>query len=438
MASKPFGRTALWPVTTLISLASASIASPAMAGGFYLQEQSPEGTGRAFAGEAAAADSAATIYFNPAGMTELDGTQIVVGVHLLDIDARQDNRGSTRSIPGGTTVPTGGGDGGNPFYDVAAVPVGYLSHRLSERLWLGLGINAPFGLVVDYEDDFFARYDSRRSELRTYNAQPSVAYRVDDRLSVGFGLSIQYVEAELTNALPQPDPAAGDGFSRVAGDDVSLGWNAGLAYEVGGTRLGVHFRSGIDHEIRGDFTIEDLAGPLAAANGERDARAQLRLPSVASIGIRQAIGPDLRLLAGASWYNWSVFETIDATDGGDLLLSSEQGYRDTFDISVGGEYDVSEALTLRAGFKWDETPTGDRLRTTRVPDGDRYWATAGLTWRTGRFAFAASYAHIFVDASTIAREERFYEGTPAQVVTTTNALTRGNVDQIALSIGVTL
>ena len=261
---------------------------------------------------------------------------------------------------------------------------------------------------------------------------------MSDSISIGLGLDIQYVEAELSNALPQVDPSFADGLSVLEGDDVSLGWNFGIAYEAGGTRVGAHFRSGIRHELRGTFEVEGLQGPLAAANSVRDARAELSLPSIATFGIRQNIGVRSRILAGASWYNWSVFETIEARDGDDVLLASEQDYRDTFDVSLGGELDLTSAITLRAGFKWDETPTNDALRSTRVPDGDRYWATAGVSWRTGRYRIAASYAHIFVEASPIDRSEAFYGGTPAQTLVTTTATTRGNVDQFAFSVAIDL
>jgi long-chain fatty acid transport protein len=202
-----------------LALATATLAAPpCAAGGFYLQEQSPKSTGRANAGEAAAADGPETILFNPAGMTELEGTWVAAGVHLLDVKAAQADAGSRRSVPGGGVIPVGGGDGGNPFNNPVPVPNGYASIQIDDRLWAGLAINAPFGLVVEYDDNFFGRYDSLRSELFTLNVQPSVAYKFSDSLSVGVGVNFQYVDAELTSALPQVSPLLTDGRSRLAGD----------------------------------------------------------------------------------------------------------------------------------------------------------------------------------------------------------------------------
>ena len=207
-------------------------ATPVFAGGFYLQEQSAREVGRAFSGEAASADSPATIYFNPAGMTELEGVQIEIGGEMLFVNSGQENRGTTRSIPGVTNAfPVPGGDGGNPFSQPLVVPQAYASAQMSDRLWVGLGVSSPFGVVVDYDDDFFGRYDSNRSDVFTINVQPSVAYKINDNLSIGAGFDVQYIDVELTNAVPNLSPLSGDGFLSVKGDDFSLGWNVGAQFE---------------------------------------------------------------------------------------------------------------------------------------------------------------------------------------------------------------
>jgi len=156
-------------VTLLLSVAAA--AAPASAGGFFLQEQSPLAVGRAFAGGAAIGDSAATIWYNPAGMTRLPGVNIDIGAHGLLIDSAQSDRGSTRGVAGtALQVPNGGGSGGNPFDKPVIVPSGYASFQVADsRLFLGLGISAPFGLKVVYDDDFFGRYDSIKSDVKAFN-----------------------------------------------------------------------------------------------------------------------------------------------------------------------------------------------------------------------------------------------------------------------------
>ena len=159
--------------------------------------------GRAFAGKSAMSEDASTIFFNPAGMTRLQGPEATAGVHLLLPRADMENRGSTstdrRHRP--VTQPIGGGDGGNP-YDPTPVPNAYFAYPLMNRdLWVGLGVSAPFGLANKYNADWFGRYNSIETELLTLNIAPSVAYKVLDWVSIGGGIDIQYADAKLTNAI---------------------------------------------------------------------------------------------------------------------------------------------------------------------------------------------------------------------------------------------
>ncbi|KPF75603.1 hypothetical protein IP88_07095 [alpha proteobacterium AAP81b] len=420
-----------------ISLAGllAAAATPALAGGFYLQEQSPTGVGRAFAGEAAIADNAATIFFNPAGMTRLPGFQTDSGIHVLGLQAAQADRGSTRNFPGGATAPTGGGTGGNPFDQPVVVPSGYASLQLSDRLWVGVGVSTPFGLVVVYDEGWFGRYDSQKSDLKAYNFQPSAAFKVNDWLSIGGGVDIQYIAARLTSALPNLAPGAPDGRLAIRGDDISVGWNVGVLADLKFARVGAHYRSGIDHRLDGDATLSGLLGPLAARNGEVPGIAPIALPDIVRASAVVPLGK-ARLLGGVTWTNWSRFQRITVEDAsGTAFIESDQNYRDTWSYNFGGEYDINAKFTVRAGVMYDETPTVDGFRTTRVPDGDRTWASAGLTWRaTPKLAVNASYAHVFVASADVERTDPIYVGTPAETLVTTRSRGSGNVDQFATSV----
>lgn len=411
-------------------------ATPAFAGGFFLQEQSPLAVGRAFAGEAAIGDSAATVWYNPAGMTRLPGTSFELGTHILDIESAQSDRGSTRGVTGTLQLPTGGGDGGNPFARPILVPAGYLSAQIADtRLWLGLGISAPFGLKVIYDDDFFGRYDSIGSDIKSFNIQPSVAYKISDRISVGAGLDIQTFKATLTSALPNVSPALPDARSRIDGEDLSFGWNAGVLVDLGQVRLGGHYRSSVKHTLDGALQVEGLVGPLAGGNGSRFGLAPVSTPDIATVSA--VFGADrLRLLGSVNWYNWSRFERIRvSTPGGTVLADSEQQYRDTWSYSGAVEYDVSDKFTLRAGSMFDQTPTRDEFRTTRVPDGNRIWASTGLTMRVSEaVALNASYAHIFVKTKQIDRTDPFFVGTPAATSARIRSENSGNVDMVAGSV----
>lgn len=454
-------------IASLLLAGMMAVPLPALAGGFYLQEQSPKETGRALSGGAAAADDPSTVYFNPAAMTQLSGIQTSVGGVLLFAAAGQQNRGSTRagpSIGGGpvllpATAPVTGGSGGNPFDKVIPVPSFYVTGQVTDRIWIGIGVTAPFGLKLDYDPDFFGRYDSLHTDLKTYDVQPSFAYRLTDHLSVGGGIDVQYAKVKLTNALPQLSPfifsgpsslpvigfppstslpsvtLAPDGLATIKGDDWSVGWNAGLFYTTGGTNWGIHYRSGMQHRIQGSATLSGLLGPLARAglNGTTGASAPLNLPDVVTLSMMHRLTPHARAMLTARWYNWSVFEQIAITSGTGTSVKALH-YCDSYSFSAGGEVDVSPALTLRAGTMFDRTPTDPQYLTTRVPDGDRVWLSGGATWAMSpQLAVNLSYAHNFVGKANLIRPDHYYSGA-ASVTTTTRSLTSGNADQIAASV----
>ncbi|WP_313802794.1 OmpP1/FadL family transporter [Sphingobium sp.] len=426
------------PIFTSLLLSGVLAAPvPALAGGFYLQEQSPKETGRALAGAGAAADDPSTIYFNPAAMTELSGVQTSVGGIALMASAHQANRGTTRTVPTlpGVRVPVAGNSGGNPFEKVIPVPSFYATAQVTDRLWLGLGVNAPFGLKLDYDDGFFGRYDSLYTNLKTYNIQPSAAYKLNGNFSIGGGVDVQYVKVTLTNALPQLSPLIPtDGLARVKGDDWTVGWNAGLFYTNGDTNVGVSYRSGIRHRLTGTQTISGLIGFPVNPNGTVNATAPLDLPDIATVGFMHRLTPRLRAMISARWYNWSKFKGIAITTAVGSTTNKELDYKDSYSVSLGGEVDVSPALTLRAGTMFDRSPTNPQHLTTRVPDGDRVWLSAGATWNiSSAFALNLSYAHNFVEKANIIRPDSYYPS-PATVTATTLSQTSGNADQIGASL----
>lgn len=420
---------------SFVAVILATTAAPALAGGFFLQEQSPLDVGRAFAGSAALGDSAATVWYNPAGMTNLPGLNVELGAHLLDVTSGQRDLGSTRSGPAGS-FPSGGNSGGNPFSNPVFIPSGFASYQVGQsKLWLGLGISAPFGLKVVYNDGFFGRYDSLKSDLKSYNIQPSAAYKITDNISIGGGVDVQYFKATLTSALPNLSPLQPDGLLRIKGNDWSVGWNLGVQGNFGPVRLGAHYRSSIKQKLDGTVTISGLLGPLAGSNGVRDGIAPISTPDIATVSGVYSFG-QARLLASVNWYNWSKFKRITVEDAsGAAFLDSEQNYRDTWGYSLGGEYDVSKKLTVRVGTMHDQTPTRDNFRTTRVPDGNRWWATTGLTYRLNdNIALNASYAHIFVKSATVDRIDPLFAGTPAVTTVRTFSQNTGNADELAGSI----
>ena len=296
-------------------LAGLGLSGSAGANGFSLPVQDALQVGRANAGNVAAASDASTVFHNPAGMTELDGAQALAGMTVVYAGYDVDDRNSTASTPatGGAAVPVAG-EKGDPR-TVAPVPTAFYARPLGEEknFWVGLALTAPWGLGVQYDDDWFGRYDLIETRLTTINVSPALAYRVTEWLSIGGGVNVEYADAKLTNALPDtlapggPSPAT-DGISKFTGDSLAFGFNVGVMLKPWShTRIGLHYRSAIEHRLRGTFRVSGLSGALAPGNGRTDANVKLNEPDVAAIGVVHEALPGTTLFAEAQWFNWSRF-----------------------------------------------------------------------------------------------------------------------------------
>ncbi|WP_119459846.1 outer membrane protein transport protein [Rhodospirillaceae bacterium SYSU D60014] len=426
----------VWATTTFFTV-------NAQAAGLYFQEQGAVGIGRANAGSAAAADDESTIFFNPAGMTNLDGASLALSTTFLMPRADFSNEGSTATTPGnsGAPAPISGGDGGNPF-GVTTIPNLYVVSPVAGRdLWLGFSVTAPFGMKLEYDDDWFGRYESTYTDLQVIDFGPSVAYRVSDSLSIGGGLDIQYANATLENRIPDPmnpggPTAATDGNFRAKGDSFALGFNVGLTFTpVPSTRFGVHYRHGTSHELEGDTTTSGLTGPLAGANGRSDMKADLDLPAVIGVGVAHELTSRLTLLGQFNYFTWSEYEEVRIRyDDGSPDVVREQNYDDSISVAVGAEFDLDQRWTLRGGFQYEETPTTDpSFRSTRVPDGDRYYVTAGASYAfSDNFSVDFAYAHVFVKDGRIDRTDTYFDGTGLDTSVTTSATYEGGFDVVAV------
>ena len=260
-------------------IAAASFSSLSYGAGFAIQEQSVTGLGRAFAGSAAVAEDASTIFFNPAGLTYLDNSELDVGLNFIKPKSDFRNEGST--FPGGPLSGNDGKDGGKE----ALVPNIYYAHKFNDTVYAGIGINAPFGLVTEYSEKWVGRYHAIKSDLKTININPSFAFKPTEKLSVGFGVSLQYIDLELTQAVDIGSvcagaggavaaacgaPTANDGKATLTADDWSWGYNFGLIFQATeATRLALNYRSKVSHHLTGDgkWTLPGNAQPFAPALG---------------------------------------------------------------------------------------------------------------------------------------------------------------------------
>lgn len=356
------------------------------AAGFALSEQSGSGLGNAFAGAAAVAEDASIIFFNPAGMTYIEGTQAAGALHLIKPSAEFNNQGSAA----GTGRPLG--SDGDDAGDLAFVPNFYFMTPLTETVKFGIGVNAPFGLKTEYDKDWIGRFQGIKSDLKTININPSLAFKVNEQLSVGVGLSAMWAQAELSSAV---NLGAAERSSTVKGDDWGFGYNLGAIYQVtNATRLGIAYRSKVEQHLKGDVRFSVSNGPTP--NG--DVNADLTLPETVSISSFSQLNDSWDLLGDVTWTRWSQFQELAIyRDSGALLTSTTQNWENALRYSLGVNYHYSDTLKLRAGVAYDETPTSNEFRTVRIPDNDRKWLSFGAAWQANPSTkLDIGYAHLFV------------------------------------------
>lgn len=416
----------------LLTMSAMAAAGNATAAGFYIQEQSAAGVGRAQAGNVVAADDASTLYFNPAGLTELPGLQSASGFDLIVPDASLTDRGTVDHSLGASLSnpsshgfsPPGGNSGGNPG-SATVIPDFYLSAQIPDTpLTAGIGMTAPFGFASKYEQGFFGRYDSIDSFVETIDIAPTIAWKANDWFSIGIGLDEQYAYVKLRNALPDPFNPGGpspstDGRLTLTGHTWTTGFNLGLLIKPDpDTKLGFSYRYGISHKFNGSLTISGLTGLLAGQNQQINGFAALNLPDIFQFGVSRKVTPDLTLLGEVDYYTWGNFQQINihTKQLGDLI--TDENYQNTISVGIGAEYQMTPELRLRTGIKYDQTPTNDAFRDTRVPDGDRVWLAGGAHYQlTENLGLDGSYAHIFLTDSNVDISRSFYTQVPAIAVT---------------------
>lgn len=408
----------------------------AAASGYAVREQSAVGQGSSFAGATARADDPSFMFFNPATLGWLSGTQAaVVGSYIRPESEVESGTATRAAILGGSPITGGlGGDAGlNAF-----VPAVYTSAQLSPEWAIGLSVTSPFGLVTKYDTDFIGRYHALTSTLRTVNVAPTVSYRPVPWLSIGASLQIQHAYARVSNAVDFGAvgalagfalggglrPGAADGRATVRGDDIAVGWTLGAVWEpADGTRVGVSFRSALFHKLEGDAYFQGAPGSFAnrGAFQNTDARAKLTTPENLSFGVAQRLGERWTLLGDLSWTNWSRFRELRVDfESGRAPNVSEQNWRDTWSLALGAEYHATDALRLRAGGAYDQSPARDAYRTPRIPDSDRYWLSVGASyWALRNVELTAAYTHVFADDAKVRLRDRG----PG-----TNDFLRGNLD----------
>lgn len=349
--------------------------SPAQAGGFavFTHGASALGQGNAVI---AHGDDPTVIYYNPALLSQLPGTQVQVGTTAI-FPHRE-----FRSELSGATFETD-----SDFFMPSTF---YLSHRFSDKLSAGLGVFSPFGLGNDWGKEWEGRFITTNSELKTYNFNPALSLRLTPRLSVAGGINLLYLDSTLEKQLPIPGLEIGQRFS---GDGQGWGYNLGLLLDLtDDLALGVSYRSRIKVDAKGDVTFalpEGVTAPLPAQTG----RADLTLPQQAFAGLYYRGFEPFTFEVGLRWEGWSAFDElrIELADGQSAVTPRD--WSNSFAYNVGGRYRLNSTVTLLAGYLYGETPVPDHTFDPSIPDSDTHVFSFGTDLEFNRYKVALSYAY---------------------------------------------
>jgi len=381
---------------TALSLAVAGVfaggVSQAHASAFALIEQNASGLGNSYAGAAAAAEDASTIFYNPAGMSLLPaGMQVSAGLALINLSAKFSDSGST---PGAGPRPLGN-NGGNAG-DLSAVPNVYFAMGVAPDWKVGVGVSVPFGLKTEYDPAWMGRFQAIKSDIKTYNINPSVSYKLDDKMSFGFGLNYQSIDAEFTNAVNLG--VAEEMADIKAKDNSGWGFNLGAMFQLApDTRLGVSYRSSIKYHLTGTATFS-LNNPVPSTNVSTD----IKMPDSASIALQHRLNPSWTLLADVSRTGWAKIKELKIESDIGTLSTTPENFRNTWRVGVGAIHRYNDAWSMKMGLAFDQSPVNDTDRTARLPDNNRLWLSFGGQYKLSKDGtLDFGYAHLFIKDAPI-------------------------------------
>lgn len=380
---------------------SAALSSAAVAGGFMLTEQSVAGLGRAYAGAGIVGDDLSAVWYNPAGMSLLSGTAVQMGAVVADLDLEVTTN-ENATFGNRKASKENGRKHGVP------IPNMYLVHQIKDDMWFGLGITVPFGMATEYDNNWAAADKGMNAEVKVFDINPNVAFKLTDTLSFGAGVSLQYVTAQF-----EQKNNLGHGTAmrvRLNADGWAWGGNLGFMWQPTETvRVGLAYRSQVNHKADGYLKsdLETANGTLIKHFQSNDGHAEMSAPHVITLTGTWKATEALRLSGLVRWTNWSSFDKLpisgsslyDASYTAGVLAYGPEvagqkatnkhnavyNWKDSWLFTVGADYDINDEFTVRGGVGYEISPVDDdKYRSATIPDTDRLWLSMGATWHASK------------------------------------------------------
>jgi long-chain fatty acid transport protein len=382
--------------SALLSAFFLSVSGGVAASGFQLLEQSNSGLGLAYAGSAINAENASVLFYNPAAISKFKYPSFSGGVAVIRPSYKFSNDVSSNAP---ASLGSQGGDAGS----LAALPNLYVTNALNDHWVIGLGLGSPFGLKTEYENDWIGRFQSTTFDIKTYNLNPSLAYKISDRVSLGFGLNFQRMDSHYRRQAATVSPGYSATTLTLDASGDALGWNAGAIVAVSSnTDIGISYRSKMFHRLAGTL---DSSNPSLISSVM--AKADITLPDTYILSIVQRLDERWEMLGDISRTNWSSIDKVSivrTSDGGagrpagSVAQTLDARFRDTWRIALGGAYKITDAWKWKYGLAYDQTPVrSPEERLVSLPDNNRYWFSTGVQWRLNKNSSidcGVAYLHI--------------------------------------------
>ena len=327
------------------------------AGGLYLNEFATPSMGVSGAGAQAVANDASTSFHNPAGMTRIDGDELMLGAGILEASIEFDPSPAT---------PVAGNDGGDAG-GWGPILGAYYVHSISDEWKFGVNVVSISAAVLDYDDGWAGRYLVDEITIMTLSVMPGVAYRVNEKLSLAAGAGFMYGTMDMDVSIPTPGPDGEAELSDV--DDSDWGYNLSALYEFNDkTRMGLGYVSEIEMELDGDVEIS----PVGVATG---VDTEIPFVQMVKLGLYHDLNERIALLATVGWEDWSSLDqqVIYVGPGGSSI---KRNWNDTYHFALGMHYRASEKWLLQTGWAYDTSPTDSDDRLPDMPM-DRQWRLSG-------------------------------------------------------------
>ena len=401
---RPSGTFRHYSSLTKSALIALSVAS-ASAEGFRNPPAGNFGLGRA-GGRIAQVDDVSAVLHNPANLVDLKNPQISIEPGFVYI--------STDFTGAGATAQSD-----SPFKMLSAF---FASMPLVEdKVAIGLGVTSPYGLsnewkvqgaFADQSSPFTMRYQGAYfSELVTINMQPTVAVKLHDKLTFAAGLDVMYSQLKFRRFYPWAfalaTPGLPDGIAATDGTGTALGANFGLSWRpTEGQRIAATFRTAIDMNYEGDFTISNIPAPIPGVTSQSTFTTGIKFPAILGLAYGFQVNDKVRLEVQGEWLQFSNFDTLPLNVGNNGVLfptgtNIPEQWKDTFTVGIGGDWRFHENWVLRGSYQYYESPVPSTTISPSIPDANQNAITIGIGYQHGRHGFDAAFSEVLYSTRNI-------------------------------------